>query len=238
MLLGGAAGLAQDAPAACEAAVTALNDHGLERITVTSPCRRNERISARYGVLRQDAVFSDEGVARIFVALTSERGPIILHYKDNKEYSVTVDTASLSAVYRITLQWEAPVDLNLHVVEPGGRIASGGDATVGHSPEQFSLRGRLDLDDDGMGLSPFQESYVFPNRLERPSDIFTVYVENATRGRIPSGPHCGNGEYAQIDFTLIIADRSAVPRKHQFKLPSLPCGQVLDDRTYFFRPHL
>ncbi len=237
MFGGAAATLAQDAPAACEAAVTAFNDHGLERITIASPCRRNEKVSATYGVFQQETVFSDEGVAHFAVALTNEQRPIIVRYKDGKTHSVAIDTSNLPAVFRITLQWDAPVDLNLHVVEPGGRVGGKGDATPGHSPELFDLKGRIDLEDDGTGLSPFQESYVFPNGLQRPTGEFTVHVENATRGRVPSGAHCDKGEYAQIEFSLLIVDRGEV-RKHLFKMLPLPCGQPLDDRTYYFRPRL
>jgi hypothetical protein len=232
-----AVGIAQDVPAGCDANVQAWNDNGLERIVVTSPCRRNEQVHARYGVLQQETVFSDEGVAHFNIALTNERNPIILSYKVGKPDTVFFDTAGLSTVFRVTLQWDMPVDLNLHVVEPGGILNSKGDATANHAPEQYDLKGRLDLTDDGTGVSPFQESYVFPDRIGRPSDIFTIYVEDVSRGRVPSGRHCENGELAQIEFSLVIADQGKI-RRQQFKLEPLPCGRTIEDRIYYFRPRL
>jgi hypothetical protein len=225
---------AQESAVACQAIVNATNDHGLERIRITSPCRRGETVRASYGTWEQQAIFSDDGVASLAVAITNNAGPIVLIYRDGTQNEVQVDVSSLSAVLRITLQWYAPVDLNLHVVEPRGLPGGKGDAAAGHSPAQFDLAGRLDLEDGGSGLSPFQESYFFPNRVERPSDIFTVYVENVTRGKIPSGDYCGKGQYASVGVDLIVADRGKV-RKSHIDLPALPCNVPVDQREYYLR---
>jgi hypothetical protein len=238
-LFGGlSAALAQGAPSGCGVPkVDAFNDRGLERITIRSPCRHDEQIYAKYGFQQEETTFSKDGVASFNIALTNERGPITLSYMDRTLDIVQVDTASLSTVLRITLQWDLPVDLNLHVVEPGGIVNGKGDATANHPPEQYGLKGRIDLTDDGSGLSPFRESYVLPNRLERPSDIFTVYVEDVSRGRSPSAAHCDAGDLAQIEFQIIIVDRGKV-RRQPFKLIPVPCNQEIPDRIYFFKPRL
>ena len=123
----------------CPAEVTAYNDLGLERIKVVSPCRHNETFRASYGTFEQQAVFSDDGVATLAVALTDVRSAIVLTFQDNSEKSTPVDLSNLATVFRITIQWDMPVDLNLHVVEPRGTAGGRGDATVGHSPEAFGL---------------------------------------------------------------------------------------------------
>jgi hypothetical protein len=132
------------------------------------------------------------------------------------------------------MQWDSPVSLRLHVVEPGGLIAAKGDAAAGHAPETFGLIGKIDLEDDGSGAGPFQQSYYLPNREDRPSDVFSIYVENVTRGRLPSGEYCEHGQYAQIAINLIVTDREKAMKSH-FELPSLPCSQKLDDREYYTR---
>ena len=181
-------------------------------------------------------MFSDKGVADFNVALANDRDPIILSYSGGHRESA-VDTASLSTVFRVTLQWDLPVDLNLHVVEPEGTLNGKGDAAANHAPEQYGLKGRLDLTDDGTGVSPFQESYVFPGRLDRPSSNFAVYVENVSRGRLPSGRHCENGELAHVEFWLLIVDQGQVSRK-KFEWVPLRCNLQIDDRTYYLRlPH-
>jgi hypothetical protein len=226
-------------PAACGAPdVKPWNDHGLERMTVTSPCRRGDLVRAEYdSALQQTAFFSDDGVAHLAVALTGAPGPITLRYQDETTSAVEIEAGSPATALRVTLQWELPVDLNLHVVEPGGRVNEKGDAAVGHAPEQFGFAGRIDLQDDGKGSGPFQESYVFPDRLQRPTDVFTIYVEDASRGREPAEPHCGKGRLAIIRFSLVIADRGKVS-KRPFTLTPADCGQPLDDRTYYFKPRL
>jgi hypothetical protein len=217
--------------------VDAVNDHGLERITIRSPCRRNEQVYARYGLMQEETSFSPDGAAVFNIPLSNEPGPIILNYKDRTTNDIPVDTGSLSTVFRVTLQWDLPVDLDLHVVEPGGVVNGRGDATAGHAPEQFGVRGRIDLTDDGSGLSPFRESYVFPNRIEQPSEIFTIYIEDVSRGRVPSGSHCGNGDLALVEFVVLIVDRGKV-RRQSFKLSPQPCGQSIPHPLYYFRPRL
>jgi hypothetical protein len=247
LLLAGAAAAAQDLPrdqakevqANCIPSVTQSNDRGLERITVVAPCRRNEPVRAIYNdSLQQETHFSNEGVARLAVALTDAPGPIVLTYQDDRRQEVVLAPGSfdgLSAVFRITMRWEAAVDLNLHVVESGGVPNGARDATVGHSPAQYGFRGRIDVTDDGRGSGPYQESYVIANR--QPGDIFTVLVENVSRGRIPSGPHCGDGPLATIPLWFVIVDRG-VPVTKKVTLTPAACDQIMEDRTYYFRPRL
>jgi hypothetical protein len=232
LLFHAVAAVAQDANSACPANVHSTNDSGLQRIHIFSPCRRNERVRASYGTHEQEAVFDQEGNADLAVAITDDRSAINLSYSSGPGEPVQTDPAGLATVYRITLQWDEPVDLNLHVVEPSGVVGGKGDATAGNSAA--GLIGKIDLEDNGSGPGPFQESYVLPNRLERPSDILKVYVENVTRTREPFGPFCGQGEHAKIAVTLVVADRGRV-RKLPFILPAMPCGDKLDDRSYYTR---
>jgi hypothetical protein len=225
---------AQENAPACNADVTPVHDRGLERIKIVSPCRHGETVRASYGTWEQQAVFHDDGTASLAVALTDKPRPIILTFRDGTQKEIQTDASSLAPVLRITLQWYAPVDLNLHVVEPMGVPGGKGDAVAGHAPEQFGLRGRLDLEDDGSGLSPFQESYIFPDRPSRPSDIFTVYLENVTRGKTPSGEYCAKGQYAALEVDVIVADRNKVTKNHISLRPAL-CGVHLDQREYYLK---
>jgi hypothetical protein len=221
--------------------VAASSDRGLERITVTSRCRRGETVRAIYdGNLQQQTFFSDEGEARLAVALTGALTPITLSYQDGSTEDVPFAPGSfesLSSVYRVTLRWNLQIDLDLHVVEPRGILNGKGDATAGHAPGQFGVKGEVDLIDDGSGAGPFQESYVFTDRRARPADIFTVYVENVSRGRTPAEPHCGSGKFAEVALSFIIVDRGSITRK-PVTLAAAACGRPLDDRSYYIKPRL
>jgi hypothetical protein len=225
---------AQENASACDAALSVTHDRGLERIKIVSPCRHGETVRASYGTWEQQAAFRDDGTATLAVALTDKPRPIILTFRDGTQKEIQTDASSMAPVLRITLQWYAPVDFNLHVVEPMGVPGGKGDAVAGHAPEQFGLRGRLDLEDDGSGLSPFQESYVFPDRSNWPSDIFTAYLENVTRGKTPSGEYCGKGQYAALEVDVIVANRGKVTKSHISLRPAL-CGAPLDQREYYLK---
>jgi curved DNA-binding protein CbpA len=225
----------QTRAAPCNETVTAWNDNGLERIRITSSCRSGETVRAAFGGRVQTSVISAAGDASFAIAIAEDSIPVILAYQDGRTTEVAVEQLAQSPVFlRITMLWDAPVGLRLHVVEPGGQLGAKGDAAAGHAPERFGLIGKIDLEDDGSGAGPFQQSYYLSNREEKQSGIFSIYVENVTRGRFPSGEYCGSGQYAQVAMDLIVSDRGKI-RKNRFELPAFPCLQKLDDREYYTR---
>ena len=140
----------------------------------------------------------------------------------------------MASVTRITLRWDAPIDLKLHVIEPGGTAGGPGDAAVGPVSAAKPLAGRIHLVDDGTGLGPFQESYVIAGGL--PALSLVVAIENVSRGRVPSGEHCKNGELARVGYSLVIVDKGSV-RRRSYESAPLSCGQQLDDASYYQRVH-
>lgn len=233
----GAPALAQQAGAvACPAVVDRGENSGLLTIRIRSECRRGQKVRATYGYTEFQAQFDAEGAAKFDIVLTEPKGEVVLQYTDRAQEKVDATFASLPVVLRISILWDTPVDLNLHVVEPRGIVGGMGDAAVVMPGAASRTLGKIDLNDDGLGFGPFQESYVLANRLQSPDVTFWIGVENASRGRVPAGAHCQGGEYAKVPLTIVVADRGVI-KKRNFELVPQPCGLTLDDRAYFQRLH-
>src|SRR5271165_4263648 len=186
VLLNATSAIAQES-GGCGANVSSSIDRGLMRIVVASPCRRNETVRVVYGAWEKQSVFSAEGVAKFEFVAIDDKNPVIIAYQDGTfSPEISVNTSSLGSVLRITVEWDQPVDLDLHVVEPAGALGGKGDAYAKRPASALATIGQLDLTDDGSGVRPFQESYVISNPPESARELFRIYLENVTRGRIPS----------------------------------------------------
>jgi len=225
---------AQQRAETCPASVSAVNDYGLLRIKVVSNCRRGENFRVVNGTWEREVRFSEDGVAQLAVPLVETRGQVLLSYQDGAWSEVSAATVALSTnAYRITLQWELPVDLNLHVVEPGGTVGGNGDAAAKTAGNARTL-GRIDLEDDGKGVSPFLESYVITSPTQA-RELYSVHIENVTRGWVPTGDHCRGGQYAQVPVTVIFWDRGQVSQRN-LRLPVPSCNVRLSPAEYFLKP--
>jgi hypothetical protein len=226
------------APSTCPAAtISVLDDLGLLRIRIQSDCHKGEKIYATYDTIEYTSQFDKNGLAIFSIPIVESQGNVLLRYqRDNAgdPGKLPFKSSTAGGAARITLQWEAPVDLNLHVVEPGGEAGKGGDAAVGPAGPAKPLLGKIDLLDDGSGFGPFQESYVIASGMQ-PATLVAA-VENASRGRMPSGEHCEGGEHALVLFSLVIMEKGKA-RRRRYELSARPCGQPLNDQSYFQRVH-
>ena len=122
------------------------------------------------------------------------------------------------------LIWDAPIDLQLIVREPGMPPAS---ADIIPDPVQ----GRIVLRDDGDHTGTKMEAYaVAADQLDRPA-VIGLAVRNVSRSPIPSGEHCETGQYAQTHYRIFwrIEGRT---RERRFVLTPAACGVALDAAGY------
>lgn len=228
------ASLAQDRAGPCPANVFVTNEYGLLRIKAVSPCRRNETVRVVYGTWEREARFSEDGVVQLAAPVIEAKGQVLLSYLDGSwSEAIPGAPAQVANALRITLQWDAPVDLNLHVVEPGGSVGGRGDAVAGGTPGGNGTMGRIDLEDDGKGVSPFLESYLITNPAKA-RELFSVHVENVTRGWVPAGDHCRGGQYAQVPITLVVWDHGQTSARN-IRLPIASCNMRLAPAEYFIK---
>ncbi len=221
----------------CVTTVQSKDERGAIRLSFESGCRANEKVRVTLGIREQQLRLDDKGSGTIVFIVTEPANRFDVLYQDGSTAEVTAIASGLNDIMRISLLWSAPVNLDLHVLEPRGLIGGKGDATRGRNAVEFNLKGTIDIEDDGSGLGPFRESYLFPGRIAEPESIFSIFVENVTRGRLPESDYCGSGEFAKIELTVIILDRGKV-REQPFEMAAAPCGAHLGDQVYFHRLNL
>jgi hypothetical protein len=100
----------------------------------------------------------------------------------------------------IALVWKRQVDLHLHVFENGVRSGEAGHVWRASSQRASEALGRLESWTIDTPNGDRIEVYTAP--VTRPVTL-TFAVDYATRGDIPTGPHCEGGTLARIPFDLI-----------------------------------
>lgn len=136
--------------------------------------------------------------------------------------TVRVESPDLDAVVRVVLLWEAPVDLDLAVVEPGGRIGSG-RGVVG-DPAGGTGRGVIERRDGGSSAGHALESYRVPRAaFAGTGAALAVYVADASGGRLAAPPYCGEGARIRVDYRILARVGGEV-HERRFRLPAPACG--------------
>jgi len=142
-----------------------------------------------------------------------------------------IDVPDFDKFYRVVLIWNDPVQLDLHVIEPGRMM--GGFGSVSRDRSNAALKdadGQMDINmgPPAEGTSS-QLSYV----VARPTDstqtrLFSFRMDYVTRGTTPKPPYCDESPLADIQAQLVILDRGKVQRR-AYGTGRAQCGETLAD---------
>jgi hypothetical protein len=156
------------------------------------------------GRLSLQTTFDKEGRARLQIPLFQESTDITWTAGDGPDKTETVRFAGARDAFRIALVWRQPLDLQLHVVEPGGTV-NGVNGHVWRKQRNEDFKsgiGGLQIDADGATGSDRIEVYDAPPARNPRNGLFKVYVDFAARGDIAAPPYCGSGEMAAPSFDI------------------------------------
>lgn len=219
--------------AACPARMEADVRDGLARIRIQAPCPAGTPVTVRVeprGWTFHRSLGAD-GAVELAVPLVDPEVRITAEASDGPVAERAVGTAT-DRWLRVLLVWEAGTDLDLHVLEPGGRLSGSvrhvhpGDPAGGGR-----ALGRLERADDGTRLGTKIESYMVEVAGARGAAL-RLFVVDAGRGRTPVPPHCSGGELAAPEFRILVAAGREVESR-TFRIPPVSCGVRLDDRRFF-----
>jgi hypothetical protein len=184
------AALSSTSVAPCEDRSAFTEDRGLVDVVLSNPCRKGgaARIEAEGLTLR--AMFGDDGHARVLVPLFHSEGDIRWQAADETMQNKHVRFAGVRDALRVAVIWHDPVDLDLHIVEPGATFG----APRGHlSPDRLtSGLGVMHVSHRSEPTGDRIEVYDLPPERNPHDGLFKVYVDVAAPDTATRSAACGD----------------------------------------------
>lgn len=233
-----AAAPAEGGGAACpptKVAVTTLPG-GLARLGIEDRCAPGAAVRVAY--VEQGLSFRGRldaaGRGEVGVSLVDPLASLEVAVEGWGTQPVAAPFPDHGRVVKALLAWDAPVDLDLHVVEPDGRLGGPTGVVSAAVPNRAGGRalGRLERADDGKGPGGKLEAYVLEDAARAAGGSLGLLVSDASRGRLAAGEHCGAGRLAGVPYRLITLAGGQV-RARRYALAALPCGRELDDAAFY-----
>jgi hypothetical protein len=202
----------------------------LATVDVLQPGGAGRRVEVDYGDEAYIGVVGRDGKAQISFALTAATNEFDIQLSETPPIRCKLAVPEFKKVYRAVLRWRDPIQLDLHVIEPEGRLGGVGDV----GPNQPRGLGQMDL----IGRVPVdggtsETSYVVVDGSTlAPDRIFEFRVEYVTRGMKPVLPYCDDGALASAQMELIIIDRG-VATSTNVGTNRLHCGVAVPENRRF-----
>ncbi len=220
---------------------TESEQNGIVSIHLSNPCRKNQSLALTYelevnGAERtQDryvAAFDSTGQAGLKISLFQLDNRITFKSLDGKDQEIKATYSGAMSDVKIALLWELPVRLDLHVVEPGGKLGTD-DVWSGRPNDQLrNGLGAIDLWQDGDGQGRHIQDYRLRSSALPSHGELDARVDYASRGNMPNGDYCGAGRYAEVEFFLRVLVEGKLQQRPS-KLGALTCGDTKFERLAF-----
>jgi hypothetical protein len=220
---------------ACSERDEATEVRGTGTIRVYNTCRAGREITFQTGEDRYRSRFDSNGLAEIKLSLVCGPNEIFYESQDGSRRRVELKF-DCSEVVKITLKWQANVDLDLHVREPNSERGKAGYIYHANQNRDGPKKGIGSLDIDCKGDSDCPglkiENYQAQSSRLPTGKWISIYVDHYTRGGTPGGTYCGAGDLATVPFEVIIVNRGRV-ETIKGRTESKPCGVPLKEEGRF-----
>ena len=178
---------------------------GRATIEAEKPGNAGRKIEVEYGDDIFSRKFGADGRVRFGFALTAPKNRFVITIGETAPINCTLDVPGFNNFYRAILRWRDPIQLDLHIVEPGGLL--GGAGHVSASNPNTDLKQGVGLVDifgevpvDG---ATAEMSYVADAAAIPPDGVFSFKVDYLTRGAMPEAPYCDDKPLAAPQFEFI-----------------------------------
>lgn len=209
--------------------------YGRALVELTRPNSAGRKVEIEYGDESYVGRFERDGRARLGFALTEAKNEISIRLSETPPITCKIDVPEFAKIYRVILRWRDPVQLDLHVVEPGRRMGEFGHISPSRPNTNFAQGlGQMDVvsgvPTDG---ATAESSYVIPDAATIPPDsIFALRAEYVTRGMKPVAPYCDDHPLASPQIDLIIIEKGKVTSR-RMGTNRAPCGETLPESRRF-----
>lgn len=206
--------------------------YGRAIVDVVRPNGAGGKIEIDYGDESYIGQFDRMGRARIGFALTAPRNQIEVRMAETAPVTCAIDVPEFKKIFRIVMRWRDPVLLDLHVVEPGGRLNDTGDISPARPNSNLSEGiGQMDIISGApVDGATSETSYVVRDAQAVPADgVFDFWLDFVTRGLKPVLPYCDDGALASPQIDLILIDRGTVTES-KVGTNRLRCGEEIPEK--------
>jgi hypothetical protein len=199
-----------------DARVRVSQQRGRVLIEVVKPNTAGRKLEVDYGEELYSQKFSTDGSVRLGFALTAPENQFTLTMSETAPVTCTISVPGFNKIFRAVLRWHDPVQLDLNILEPNGRMGEVGHIN-GSRPNVARTDGIGQM--DIMGGVPAADatgemSYV-ADMASIPTDgVFGFKVDYITRGSQAEAPYCDDSPLAtpRIDFIKIEGGKVTVSR--------------------------
>ena len=181
---------------------------GRAQVELSKPNSAGRKVEIEYGDELYILKFGNDGRVRTNFALLAAENKFAISMSEAAPITCSLTVPEFAKLYRVVLRWQEPVQLDLNVIEPGGRIGETGHVNASRPNGNLTQGiGVMDI----IGAPPAEGStaevsYVVPNTAATPpNSVFGFRLDDVTRGGRPEAPYCDDHPLAapQIEFITI-----------------------------------
>jgi hypothetical protein len=190
---------------------------GRAMVEIVRPGGTGRKVDIEYGDELYRNKFGPDGKLTVTFALTAANNEFTIDMTETAPITCNLSVPNFQKLYRVVLRWRDPIQLDLNVLEPGGRPGETGDVSGERRNTDLSQGiGAMDIVDGPPADGATAEmSYVVANAASIPPEsTFGFKLDYVTRGAQPEAPYCDDQALAapRFDF-IIIANGEATTRK-------------------------
>jgi len=209
--------------------------NGRVLIEMTQPNSSGRKLDVEYGDESYVGRFDRDGKARLGFVLTEPQAEITIRAAEIPAVTCKIEVPEFAKIFRVLLRWREPVQLDLHVIEPGRRLGEAGHISPAQPNNNLAQGiGQIDVVSGAPAEGTTAEvSYVVANRANIPTEgVYGYRVEYVTRGMKPEPPYCDEHPLASAVMELMTIDRGKVTTR-KIGTNRVPCGeQIPEGRRY------
>ena len=214
--------------------------YGRVVVEITRPNSSGRKVEIDYGDEAYIGQFDRDGKARIGFALIAAKNDFDIRIVETPTIGCKIDVPEFDKLYRVVMRWRDSIQLDLHVVEPGGTLGDVGDVSPTRPNTNLSEGiGQMDVISGAPADGATSEtSYVVRDGSTIPPDsIFGFRADYVTRGPKPALPFCDDGALASPQLDLIIIEKGKVTAS-KLGTNRLRCGEPVPEnrRLMVLRP--
>lgn len=218
---------------------------GLMRVTIASPCRKQEKVRMLYAGIEWVYAIGGDGVLTAQIdCVVGEDFPLDIVFADGSRVSLKVQALDLARVTKIAVLWRAPVNLDLHAFEYAAKPGSPGHVWTGATPSAEEAeattrgtkrgRGVITTASNGTEAGTKLEVYTFWRSPEQKSGVVAMALDYESRARQPQDPDtCGTGLYSEIRYETIQFDRGLSIKRQIGSLAPVDCNVELSGQARY-----